>query len=440
MLDAFSTHIQENRLCNKNESLLLAISGGIDSVVMLDLFYRAGYTCFIAHCNFQLRGTESDDDEAFVKDLGRKYDIPVHTHSFNTLEYAGSNNISVQMAARELRYEWFEEIRIQTGCDYIATAHNKNDIVETFFINLSRGTGIRGLAGIREKSGFLIRPMLFSGRDRIASYAIDRNLEWREDSSNAGTKYARNKIRHGVIPVLEEINPRLNDIMLENIARLKEAGEIYADAIETKKQELLIRDKRYLLINLRKLVTEKFARTWLYEILADFNFTSAVVDDIMKSLQGEPGKIFISPTHRLVKDREALIIEPLRPEHPKRYYIENPYLNIDEPLKLSFSVLDNSVDFVIPRYPDIACLDFDKLVFPLILRKWEKGDYFMPLGMKNMKKLSDFFVDTKMSIPEKESTWLLTSGKDIVWVIGKRIDERFRIAGDTEKILQIEIL
>ncbi len=439
MLEEFISYINNNQLCRNDDTILLAISGGVDSVVMLDLFYRAGYPCIIAHCNFMLRADESDEDEAFVRSLGERYDFAVDTRSFNTLEYASNNNLSVQMAARELRYEWFEELRSTTGSAFIATAHNKNDVAETFFINLCRGTGIRGLTGIREKSGNLIRPLLFATRDQILQYADQMKLAWREDSTNATTKYARNKIRHEVMPVLEEINPRIIDVMLENILRLREAGDIYQKALEEKKATLLVRDKRNLYIPLDPLKREMFARTWLFEILNDFNFTAAVADDIMKSIDSTSGKLFFSPTHRLVKDREILILEPLRPEHPRRYYIENPYLNIEEPLNLCLTVTDHHTDFIIPKYPDIACLDFEKLEFPLIIRKWEKGDYFKPLGMKNMKKVSDFFIDTKVSIPEKENSWLLTSGKDIVWIIGKRIDDRFKITSETKKILQIEV-
>ncbi len=254
MLEDFSSFIKDNGLCRQSDTLLLAVSGGIDSVVMLDLFHHAGYSFAIVHCNFKLRGSDSDEDEMFVKDLGEKYDREVYTKSFNTIDYATNNGISVQMAARELRYEWFEEMRIQTGSDYIATAHNKNDIAETFFINLCRGTGIRGLTGIREKTGHLIRPLLFSDRYHISEYAVEHHLEWREDSSNATTKYARNKIRHGVIPVMEEINPRFNDVMLENIMRLREAGEIYLQALELKKQELLVREKRNMTIHVDRLL------------------------------------------------------------------------------------------------------------------------------------------------------------------------------------------
>ncbi len=440
MIGPFVSYIETNRLFSKKDSILLAISGGIDSIVMLDLFYRSGFSCAIAHCNFKLRGSESDEDEIFVKELGKKYDLQVYTRSFTTREYALNNSMSIQMAARELRYEWFEEVRVMAGCDYIATAHNRNDISETFFINLVRGTGIKGLTGIKEKSGQIIRPMLFTGRDQISGYASEHHLEWREDSSNATLKYARNKIRHGVIPVLEEINPRFSEVMLENILRLREAAGIYLQVLEEKKREFLVRDNRKLLIPVDRLSREKYAHVWLYGILVEFDFTSAVTGDVMKSLGSPPGRIFLSPTHRLVKDRDFLIIEPLRPPQLKRYYIENPYLNIEEPIKLSLSVFDRKDEFIIPRYPDIACVDFDLLEFPLIIRKWEKGDYFRPLGMKNMKKLSDFFIDNKVSIPDKENTWLLTSGKNIVWIIGKRIDDRFRITGTTEKILQLEML
>ncbi len=439
MISRFSSFQKSNKLWYPKDRIVFAVSGGVDSSVMLNLFVQAGIEGIIAHCNFNLRESESDKDEIFVKSLGEKYDIPVLTTTFNTREYAKNNGISLQMAARDLRYDWFEEIRVQNGCDFIATAHNKNDLTETFFINLVRGSGIRGLTGIKEKSGRLIRPLLFAGRDEILEFAVQRGLEWREDSSNASQKYARNKIRHAIVPSCREINPRFDDIMIENMKRLRAVEDVFTEILEEKKKQLLIRDKNSMRISIQEIVDGTSSETWLYEILKDFGFSQAVIRDIGGNLHSRSGKMFYSLSHRLIKDRSDLIIEPLREEQSRKYYIENPLEAIDYPIRLDMSIEEIPNGFRIPPSPDTAWLDLDKLIFPLIIRKWEKGDYFQPLGMKNMKKLSDFFIDNKLSISQKEQTWILTSEKNIVWVMGLRIDERFKISPETKRSLRIRM-
>lgn len=439
VLSSFQSGILNNHLFSYNDRIILAVSGGIDSVVMLDLFMRAGYTCCIAHCNFKLRNEDSDKDEAFVRQLAEKYNIPFYRKSFNTIEYSELNNLSIQMAARELRYEWFEDLKNELNYDYIATAHNKNDLAETFFINLVRGTGIRGLTGIPPKSGHLLRPLIFFEREDILSYAGQNQLLWREDITNSQTKYSRNKIRHHIIPAFKELNPAFISTMAENIGRLRQIEDIYLSSLEKVKKEIIVREKDHAWISLDDIKRLEPAFTWLYEILLDFDFSPYVVKDILKNLDSISGKQFLSPSHRIVKDREKLIIQALRKQSFKRYYIEDPSQDIDEPIKMELSILNNFIKPEIPKDPDIAWLDMDNLEFPLLIRKWEAGDYFMPLGMKNMKKLSDFFIDNKLSLPEKENIWLLLSGTKIVWIIGKRIDNRFRVTEKTSRILQIRL-
>ena len=440
MVNKFQSFIQENRLCSQTDRILLAVSGGIDSVVMAKLFNQTGYYCGIAHCNFNLRGEESYQDQIFVQHLAEELSIPFFVTYFNTEEYAENNHISIQMAARQLRYEWFEELRVEQGFDYIATAHNKNDEAETFFINLSRGTGIRGLTGIQVKTGTIIRPILFLERDEIVEYAESADLKWRDDSSNSLTKYSRNKIRQNIIPVFKDMNPSFLQTMKENMTRLKEIEDIYLHSLEKVKKEIIYRDKEITLIPVNEIKKLTPCLTWTFELLRDYDFSAPVVSDIVKNFDAKPGKQFYSSTHRLVKDRDNLIIHPLKDEVFKRYYIEDPSQVVREPLKIELEIVSGFSFDEIPRNPSVAWLDLDLLEFPLMIRKWETGDFFMPLGMDKMKKLSDFFIDNKISLPEKENTWLLISGDKIAWIIGKRIDDRFRINPDTKRVLQCSLI
>jgi tRNA(Ile)-lysidine synthase len=439
MQDHFHEYLANRRLFNPANKIILAVSGGVDSMVMTDLFLSLPNPLIIAHCNFKLRGNESDAEEEFVRSYCDENDLYFYSKSFNTEAYAEENKLSVQMAARELRYDWFEKLRADTESDYIATAHNLDDQIETFFINLGRGTGIRGLTGIPEKSGVLIRPLINFSRNEILDYARESGLEWRDDSSNASVKYLRNKIRHEVLPVFRDLNPSFYKTMEENLSNLRKVQDLYIKHINTKRELILRRERETYKIDIEQLKNEEFLDSILYEILTDFNFNASTIHDILGSLYSSPGKQFYSSSHRLIKDREELIIEPRVSQHLDKYYIEEAQNDILEPLHLKLQTA-SAQDFQIPPYPDIACVDADKLIYPLILRKWHPGDYFQPLGMENSKKLSDFFVDNKFSIHQKENTWLLCSGQDIIWVVGHRIDNRYKINHKTRKILVIKIM
>jgi tRNA(Ile)-lysidine synthase len=441
MFEEFLAFNREHHLFEEDDRVLLAVSGGIDSVVMLDLFMKTSITAGIAHCNFLLRDEESETDELFVKNLASTYHVPFYSIRFNTAEYAESKGISVQMAARELRYEWFENTRSLYGYQSIALAHNKNDQVETFLLNITRGTGIRGLTGIKPLLGHLIRPVLFASRKDIEQYAVKEKLHYREDSSNLTTKYTRNRIRHIILPEFNQMNPTFENTIIETMGRLKDVEQIYLRTIEEKKKELMTHEGDFCKIDIGKLKLLEPARTYLFEFLREFGFSLQQIDDIIASLDAGPGKQFISATHRLVRDRDSLIISELKNDDPGQiYYIEEDMREMNEPLRLRIKSRDTTGEELISTDPDIACFDTDQVLYPLIVRRWRQGDYFYPFGMNAMKKLSDFFVDQKFSLFDKENTWLLVSGNKIMWVIGKRIDHRFRVSSRTRRILEIRRL
>ncbi|MGM0474878.1 MAG: tRNA lysidine(34) synthetase TilS [Bacteroidota bacterium] len=435
MLDQFTSYLMTQGLCVEGDRVLLAVSGGVDSVVMAHLFSNTDHECAIAHCNFQLRGEESDAEEAFVRSLAATLEMPVYVRRFDVEETCRKKGISVQMAARELRYCWFEELLRQQRFDVVATAHNLNDSVETFLLNLTRGTGIRGLTGIPPRNENVIRPLLFASRPEIAAYASGRRLAYREDSSNIQTKYSRNKIRHDVIPVMEMINPVFIETMNQNMNRLKETHDIFLDAVERTRERLFERSGDRIRIRIPELKKLTPVRTWLFELFSPFGFTRSQCEGMEKIMEADPGRRSISTTHQLFKDRDQLILTGSHRKSFDRYYLDSPENVSNLPFPMDVEVMDREKLGKIPDDNRIACLDYDLIQFPLTIRHWYHGDYFFPLGMDQMKKLSDFFVDQKIPVPEKERIWVLASGKKIVWIMGYRIDNRFKITEKTRKVL-----
>lgn len=439
MLKRFLSFITENNLIYPHSKPLLAVSGGVDSVVMTDLFHRAGFEFALAHANFQLRGEESERDETFVRKLAEKYHVKLFVKKFETVTCARRKKISIQVAARELRYMWFDELLLKNGFDCVATAHHLDDQVETFLINLARGTGIAGLHGIPLCQGMVIRPMLFAWRNEIEAYALANQLDYVEDSSNKSIKYTRNRIRHKVIPQLEMINPGFRKAVTETIARISAAEEIYNKTIGETGDAIFSWKGDSISIKTDDFFSLYPLETFAWELLSPFGFTKSQIGDIIGLRDSIPGKEITSSTHRLVKDRELLIIVPRRDiDHDPEYVINWSDLQsgMKEPFSLSFEVAHQIPSNL--KYPaNVALLDLNRLEFPLRLRKWKKGDRFIPFGMTEPKKLSDFFIDLKYSVPEKENQWLLCSAGEIAWVIGKRIDDRFKITKDTKMTLRI---
>lgn len=439
LIKGFREFNSRQRLFATDDRILLAISGGIDSVAMLHLFLGLNNQIAVIHCNFQLRSSDSDEDEAFVRNLCSMNNLPCFSRRFNTLQFAEENNLSIQLAARELRYAYFEEIRQQEGYDRIAIAHNSDDSIETFFINLMRGTGIKGLTGIKASSGRIIRPLLFASRNQIVEFAKEIKMLHRLDKSNLENKYKRNQVRNELMPLLENMAPSFRKTMLEVLHKLDGTNRIYQERIEELMKDLVQDAENFQFIDMDSLKKKPYSDIVLPELLRKFGFSADICQQIILNLDSESGTTFLSPTHRLIKDRNRLLLTGRSSAEDEVFYIDENIPVIELPLVLRFFNESRSSGYRIPREKDIACIDKDKLVFPLMLRHWKNGDYFRPLGMEQMKKLSDYFIDEKFSIPEKEQAWLLLSDGKIVWICGHRLDERFKISESTRNILRIEM-
>ena len=446
MKSELKEHINSKFSFLNDKNLLVAISGGIDSVVLTHLLHKLKFTISLAHCNFSLRGKESNEDEEFVKNLGKELQMPTFTIKFETEEYAQEKGISTQMAARDLRYDWFQKIAKENNFDYIITAHQKDDVLETFLINLTRGTGLDGLTGIPEIQGNIVRPFMIFTRNEILAHAAKKKISWREDRTNSSIRYVRNKIRHKVVPILKELNPNLLDTFYNTLENLKGSQQIVKDQIQNIKEKVTHIHNNELHFNIDKLKEFSDPKIYLFELLKEYGFTEW--NDVANLLDCQSGKQVFSKTHRLLKDREVLILSEILPnEAIPNFEIQKNTTEINTPIVLKLETItipfdtknhQNKVleELIFDDNRTIS-IDFDKIEFPLILRKWQKGDYFFPIGLNGKKKVGKFFKDEKLSLIEKENVWLLCSKNEIVWVVGKRLDDRFKITKSTSKIFKI---
>ena len=438
--EAFERYIEKNGLFTHDDRVLLTVSGGVDSMVMLSLFTRCGYRVGVAHCNFQLRGAESDEDEVLVAEEAARLGVECYNKRFDTLTEMERTGESMEMAARRLRYAWFEELRNEHGYTVIAVAHHADDSVETFFINLLHGTGLRGLTGISKQIGRIVRPLLFATRKEILEYAVANKIPYREDSSNRSTKYLRNKVRLGLVPRIREINPKFTSLMRHNIDRLSDAQRFIDHAIERIRDLAVTSDGEIDTIHVDR-IDAAFPREFvIYELLSSaYGFKGDVIDSLCRALeQGATGRRFYSRERVACIDRGTVVVAPIADDDPcvcevdegaVRSYCGNAVLYYE------LADIDTIEDFGVPEHA--AQVDADKLRYPLTLRRWREGDWFVPFGMTGRKKVSDFLTDAKVSVAEKQRQFVLLSGDDIVWLVGRRIDDRYRLTEETENVLRI---
>lgn len=440
LTEAFQKYIDDNDLATRADRILLTVSGGVDSMVMLSLFVRCGYRVGVAHCNFQLRGAESDEDELLVERQAAECGVPFYNRRFDTAGEMERTGDSMEMAARRLRYAWFDELSRREGYTAVAVAHHADDSVETFFINLLRGTGLRGLTGISMQVGRIIRPLTFATRKEILEYAVQNRIPYREDSSNRSTKYLRNKIRLGLIPRIREINPKFTDLMRRNIGRLTDAQRFIDHGIERIRREAVSSENGLDIIQIDR-IDPAFPRNFvIYELLnSAYGFRGDVIDALCHALAQEAtGRRFYARDRMATVDRGKIVVSPIAPDDDcacsvargaMRSYCGNSVLYYE------YRDIDTIENFGVPEY--IAQVDADKLQFPLTLRRWHEGDWFIPFGMSGRKKISDYLIDRKVPLPEKQRQFVLLSGDEIVWLVGRRIDDRYRLTPESENVLRI---
>lgn len=436
MKNILQNHINNEIPFLNQKKLLLAVSGGLDSMVLLHVLKELQCDITIAHCNFQLRGNESLGDQQFVEEYAQKNAIPIFVKQFDTETFANESKLSIQIAARELRYQWFYELLENENLDYILTAHHADDNLETFLINFTRGTGLEGLTGIPVQNDKVIRPLLFLSREEIQNYAKEHHIQWREDSSNASDKYVRNKIRHHLVPILKELNPHFLSSFLKTETYLQESMAMVDDAANMVFQEVAVYEGDQIRFKLKTLLQYSNYQSYLYQWLKKYGFTAW--DDIYDLVNSQSGKQVFAADYRLLKDRDSLLLSPMSVKVlPEEYWIHENQTDVKNPINLKLakvseiSIVSNTTIFV----------DEDVLDFPLMIRKWKTGDVFQPFGMNGKsKKLSKFFKDEKFSLIDKENTWLLCSNNQIVWVIGSRADHRFYPQKTTKNLLRIELI
>jgi len=440
LLKAFEKYVERHELFSHEDKILLTVSGGVDSMVMLSIFVRLGYKVEVAHCNFGLRGEESDEDTAMVIRECERLGIVCHTKRFDTEGEMARTGDSMEMTARRLRYEWFYELCQTEGCTVIAVAHHANDSIETFFINLLRGTGLRGLTGINRQYGRVVRPLLYATRKDILEYAVQNHIPYREDSSNRSTKYLRNKIRLGLLPLLQEINPKFTALMRGNLYRLNDA-QIFIDAAIDNIREVALHSENGIDTIEVGAIDAMYPRDFvIYELLnSSYGFKGDVVEELNKALKrGVTDRRFYSRDYVAYLDRGNIMVAPIEDEDDCEVIIERDEMRSycgNSVLYYEHTDIDNVNEYRLPS--DIALIDESKLQYPLRLRRWREGDTFIPFGMAGRKKVGDYLTDQKVPIVERKRQFVLVSGEEIVWVVGRRTDDRFRIGANTENILKV---
>ncbi len=448
LLLQFQNKIKQQNLFSLKDKLLLAVSGGVDSIVLCELCKQAGYDFVIAHCNFQLRGEESKRDEQFVKDLGTKYGVEVLVKKFETENYAAEKKMSIQEAARDLRYGLFSEIvngewsmSNRMAADnpaHLLTAHHADDNAETVAMHFFRGTGLHGLTGIPVSAGYIRRPLLSFSKDELVQFAGENNLDFVEDSSNQSSKYTRNLFRHEIIPAISKVYPQVKENLQDNINRFKEIEELYKLSVEAIKKKLCKLKGGEVHIPVKQLMAFN-NRALIYEIITGYGFAEKQVEEVVKLSESDSGRYIQSPADdfRIIRHRHWFIISPVQPEESENIIIEETISNMQFAMGNLHISRIRAADCQLPIANSIACLDAREIKFPLLLRKWKTGDYFYPLGMSKKKKLSRFLIDQKLSKTDKEKVWVLEMNKKIIWIVGHRIDDRFKITASTKQLLKI---
>ncbi|RKR85284.1 tRNA(Ile)-lysidine synthase [Mucilaginibacter gracilis] len=437
-IQQFKNFIEKHRLFEPGHSVLAAVSSGRDSVLLAHLLQQSGINFGIAHCNFQLRPAEALAEQAFANNLANSFGVAFHTTNFDTQSYAKQNGISTQMAARQLRYTWFEHIRNNFGYNCIAVAHHQNDSVETILLNLTRGTGIAGMHGILPKNGLIVRPMLFLNRNEIDNLVANNNLAYMEDSSNASVKYARNKIRHQVIPHLKELNPKLEETFDSNIKRFRELELLLQNKLNEIMPKVLIPHGDDFYIPIAAIEQLEPQRLLLFGLLNPFGFSEQVIEDMLSALNKHAGRVFEAPAYILVLDRDKLVLS-------KRTTTPHPVVIKPDDNEVSYAgfkltLLHDDSPLIVRDNPMALSVDADALIYPLTLRTWQQGDYFYPMGMKGKKKLSDFFVNEKIALNEKNQIPILVNGNnEVIWICGYRSDERYKVTAHTKKVIIFEL-
>jgi tRNA(Ile)-lysidine synthase len=436
MKEQFMNHINQHKLFRPSDQILLAVSGGVDSMVMLHLFLEAGFRVGVAHCNFQLRGNESDGDEEFVQNVCKKLTVPVVVKRFDTQAYAWENNLSTQMAARELRYSWFDHLLEENQYQFLATGHHFDDTVETILLNWIKGSSLEGLAGIPVKNRKVVRPLLFATRGQVEQYAIEKGIQWREDQTNLTDDYQRNFIRHQIVPKLRELNPSLEATLHTGIEKLQSDLELIHFQVDSWRRQFVLTEGEKVSISKKGFDSFPQGFHLLWRCIKEYGFNFEQAREIIHGLHGQSGKRFLSPTYQLVIDRDQVILSP----HEK--FWDEILINEGQQQAILGSWdmgIQKTSSLELSKDSLKAMLDADKVKYPLRWRRWKAGDFFYPLGMEHKRKLSDFLIDNKVPVTEKDSITVLESAGEIAWVVGYRIDNRFKITPETRFALTFSI-